>query len=236
MINEIQPAASSTSELIALMIGKERLTKEIAEALYMGIVHDTGIFRFSCTSSRTMMVAGWLMDTGIDFTKITDDTFFRVSYHENQILGRALLESILVLDRRVIVSTVRRKQMDFYQVTPKDLSGIIQQLRVTEGVEAALFLYESGNQEYKVSMRSNGRLDVAAIAGYFGGGGHRLAAGCTMQGTEHDVMNNIIRKMDEQLRELNARAGEDPVSAGPAPSGRKPDLHSGEEPTCSPES
>ena len=236
MINEIQPAASSTSELIALMIGKERLTKEIAEALYMGIVHDTGIFRFSCTSSRTMMVAGWLMDTGIDFTKITDDTFFRVSYHENQILGRALLESILVLDRRVIVSTVRRKQMDFYQVTPKDLSGIIQQLRVTEGVEAALFLYESGNQEYKVSMRSNGRLDVAAIAGYFGGGGHRLAAGCTMQGTEHDVMNNIIRKMDEQLRELNARAGEDPVSAGSAPSGRKPDLHSGEEPICSPES
>jgi hypothetical protein len=57
-----------------------------------------------------------------------------------------------------------------------------------------------------------------------------------MQGTEHDVMNNIIRKMDEQLRELNAHAGEDPVSAGSAPSGRKPDLHSGEEPICSPES
>ncbi|MBR1899565.1 MAG: DHH family phosphoesterase, partial [Lachnospiraceae bacterium] len=98
MINEIQPDSSSTSEIIALMIGKDRISKTIAEPLYMGIVHDTGIFQYSCTSSRTMMVGGWLMDTGIAFSKICDDTFFTKDYHQNQILGRALTESILMLD------------------------------------------------------------------------------------------------------------------------------------------
>ena len=60
--------------------------------------------------------------------------------------------------------------MEFYQVTSEDLEGIVSQLRNTKGVEAAIFLYESGNQEYRVSMRSNGNVDVCTVASYFGGG------------------------------------------------------------------
>ena len=204
MINEIQPDSSSTSEIIALMIGKDRISKTIAEPLYMGIVHDTGIFQYSCTSSRTMMVGGWLMDTGIAFSKICDDTFFTKDYHQNQILGRALTESILMLDGKVIFTVVHKKDMDFYQVKPQDLDGIVQQLRVTQGVEVALFLYESGVRQYKVSMRSNGKVDVAKVAVFFQGGGHKMAAGCTINGGVHDVVNNIVAKIDEQLKEQNA--------------------------------
>lgn len=203
MVNEIQPDASSTSEIIALLIGRARISRSIAEALYMGIVHDTGIFQYSCTSSRTMMVGGWLIDTGIAFSKICDDTFFKKSYHQNQILGRALTESILMLGGRVIFTAIRRKDMEFYQVQPQDLDGIVQQLRVTEGVEVAVFLYESGVREYKVSMRSNGKVDVSKIAVFFQGGGHRMAAGCTINGGVHDVVNNIVAKVDEQLKEQN---------------------------------
>ena len=204
MINEIQPDSSSTSEIIALMIGKDRISKTIAEPLYMGIVHDTGIFQYSCTSSRTMMVGGWLIDTGIAFSKICDDTFFTKDYHQNQILGRALTESILMLDGKVIFTVVHKKDMDFYQVKPQDLDGIVQQLRVTQGVEVALFLYESGVRQYKVSMRSNGKVDVAKVAVFFQGGGHKMAAGCTINGGVHDVVNNIVAKIDEQLKEQNA--------------------------------
>ena len=199
MINEIQPAASSASEMVALLIGRDRLTKEIAEALYMGIAHDTGIFQYSCTSSRTMMVGGWLMDLGIDFSKICDETFFLKSYHQNQMLGRALTESILMLDGRLIFTVVRKKDMDFYQVEPKDLDGIVQQLRVTRGVEIAVFLYETGPCRYKVSLRSNGKVDVAQIGLYFQGGGHVKAAGCTMEGSIHDVVNNIALQAAKQL-------------------------------------
>ena len=199
MINEIQPQASSTSELIALMIGRERITKEIAEALYMGIAHDTGIFQYSCTSSRTMRVSGFLMDTGIDFTRICDETYFLKTYHQNQVLGRCLAESILMLDGKMIFSALRQKDMDFYQIEPKDLDGIVQQLRVTRGVECAVFLYETSPCRYKVSLRSNGAVDVSKICLYFQGGGHVRAAGCTLEGDMHDVVSNIALQVEKQL-------------------------------------
>ena len=199
MINEIQPDASSTSEIITLMIGKERLTNVIAQPLYMGIVHDTGIFQYSCTSSRTMMVGGWLMDTGIAFSRICDDTFFRKTYNQNQVLGHALTQSMLMLDGRVIAAAIHRKDMEFYQVQPKDLDGIVQQLRVTQGVEVAVFLYESADSQYKVSMRSNGKVDVSQIAVFFRGGGHKMAAGCTISGSAQDVINQIVLQIAQQL-------------------------------------
>ncbi len=200
MINEIQPDASSTSELIALMIGKDRITKEIAEPLYMGIAHDTGVFQYSCTSSRTMMVGGWLMDTGIAFSEICDATFFRKTYNQNQVLGRALTESILMMDGKLIFSAMRRKDMDFYQVEPKDMDGIVQQLRLTAGVEVAVFMYEIAPRSYKISLRSNGKVDVSKVAVYFQGGGHVMAAGCTINGGVHDVVNNIAAQVDKQLK------------------------------------
>lgn len=198
-VNMIVPDASSTSELVYGLLEPEKITKEIAEPLYMGIAHDTGIFQYSCTSPETMRIAGKLMETGINFSEIVDETFFKRSYLQNQILGRALLESILVLDKKCIISGVRKKDMEFYHVTPMDLEGIVSQLKTTEGVEAAIFLYETKNQEYRVSMRSNGNVDVQKVASYFGGGGHTRAAGCTMQGSFHDVVNNLTLHIEKQM-------------------------------------
>lgn len=203
-INYIEPEASSTSELVYLLMEEDKVTKEMAEAIYMGIVHDTGVFQYSCTSSRTMNVAGKLMDTGIDFNKIVDDTYYVKSYVQNQILGRALLESITMLDGKIIFSAIRQKDLKFYGVGTKDLDGIVQQLRNTRGVEAAIFLYETGPQEFKVSMRSNGKIDVSRIACFFGGGGHVRAAGCNMQGSVYDVVNNIVEHMHKQLEQVEA--------------------------------
>lgn len=201
-VNEIQPDASSTSEIVTLLIGQDRLTPVIAEPLYMGIVHDTGVFQYSCTSSRTMKVGGWLMDTGIDFSKIVEDTFFIKTYKQTHVIGKALGDSILMLDGKVIFSVIHQKDMDFYGVGPQDLSAIVSLLRKVEGVEVAIFLYQSGSREYKVSMRSNGKVDVARIAVFFQGGGHVKAAGCTMTGGVHDVVNNIVAKVEEQLEEI----------------------------------
>ena len=89
--------------------------------------------------------------------------------------------------------------MEFYQVEPKDLDGIVQQLRVTRGVEVAVFLYETGPCQYKVSLRSNGKVDVSKIGLYFQGGGHVRAAGCTIDGDIHDVVNNIALQVAKQL-------------------------------------
>ncbi len=206
-INYIEPEASSTSELVYTLLEEEKVTREMAEAIYMGIVHDTGVFQYSCTSSKTMNIAGKLMDTGIDFSRIVENTYYVKNYVQQQILGRALLESIMILDKQVIFSVIRQKDMKFYGVEPKDLDGIVQQLRNTKGVEAAIFLYEVGPQQFKVSMRSANKIDVSRIAGYFGGGGHVKAAGCTMQGTVYDVVNNLVGHMYRQLKEWETKEG-----------------------------
>ena len=136
---------------------------------------------------------------GFDFSKLIDETFFEKTYVQNQVLGRALLESIRFMDGRCIFSSIDLKTMEFYKVVPKDLDGIVSQLRITKGVECAIFLYQTKTLEYKVSLRSNGKVDVAAIASYFGGGGHVRAAGCTMQGTVHDCVNNLSEQIEKQL-------------------------------------
>ncbi len=141
------------------------------------------------------------MRKGIDAAGIINRTFYDKTYHQNQILGRALLESILLMDKKVIFSAIRQKEMDFYGVGPSDLDGIVQVLMSTADTEAAIFLYEVSPQTFKVSLRSREFVDVSTIAAYFGGGGHIRAAGCTMQGSIYDVVNNITLHIEKQLRQ-----------------------------------
>ena len=197
--NCIDPKASSTAELVFGTMEEEKISQNTAEALYMGIIHDTGIFQYSNTTQKTMEIAGKLIAKGIDFSRIIDENFYQKTYIQNQVLGRALMESILLLDGKVIMGRMRQKDMEFYGVGPKDLEGIVNQLRVTKGVQVAIFLHETGNQEYKVSLRSNGPIDVSQVCTYFGGGGHVKAAGCTMHGTLHDVVNNLTLHIEQQL-------------------------------------
>lgn len=200
-INVIEPHRSSTCELLYGLLEEDEIDEEIAKALYIGIVHDTGVFRYSNTSPETLELAAKLIKFGFDFPKLIDETFYEKTYVQSQIMGRAILESIRFLDGKCIVSMVDRKMMDFYQVEASDLDGIVNQLRIVKGVECAIFMYEVKPMEYKISMRSNGAVDVAEIAMKFGGGGHVRAAGCTMNGTYHDNINNLAIHIEEQLKE-----------------------------------
>lgn len=197
--NVIKPDASSACEVLYEQLDSSKISKAVAECIYTGIIHDTGVFKYSSTSAKTMRIAGEMMEKGIDFGAIIDGSFYRKNYIQNQILGRALLESITFLDGKGIFSVIKAQDMKFYGVTSADLDGIIDQLRITDGVECAIFIYEQGNHEYKVSMRSNKIVDVSRVAAYFGGGGHVRAAGCTISGSLHDVVNNLALHIEKQL-------------------------------------
>ncbi len=200
-VNEIRPDASSTCEVLYTLLEEEKVSKAVAEAIYTGMVHDTGVFQYSCTSPETMRIAAKLMEKGIPFTKIVEESFYEKTYVQNQILGRCLMESILLMDGKCVIGVVKKKMMDFYHVDPKDLDGIVQQLRIIKGVEVAIFIYEVKPQEFKVSLRSKGKVNVNEVASYFGGGGHVLAAGCTFHGSVYDVMNNLLEIIEKQLVE-----------------------------------
>lgn len=204
--NVIDGHASSACEVVYGQLDESRISKRVAECIYTGIIHDTGVFKYSNTSRKTMEIAGKMMEKGIDFGTIIDGSFYKKTYMQSQILGRALLESITFLDGRCIFSVVRKKDMDFYGVDKSDLDGIVDQLRVIDGIECAIFLYETGIHQFKVSLRSNSIVDVSRIAAYFGGGGHVRAAGCTMSGSVHDVVNNLSAHIAEQLEREKANA------------------------------
>ena len=199
--NYIKPDASSTSELVYELLEKEKITKEIAECLYLGIVHDTGVFQYTCTAPETMLAAADLMRTGIDYSRIISDTYYEKTYVQNQILGKALLDSKLLMDGQCIVSVLPMETMEQYGASAKDLEGIVSQLRVTKGVKVAVFLYELESGDYKVSLRSDSDVDVSRIASSFGGGGHKKAAGVTMKGGAEEIVERLLKAIEEMLSE-----------------------------------
>ena len=202
--NFVNANASATCEFLYDFLDEEKISKEVAECIYTGIIHDTNVFKNSNTTAKTMEVAGAMMEKGINFSQIIDGSFYKKTYVQNQIMGRAVLESVLFLDGKCIFSVVRKQDMDFYGVEASDLDGIVDQLRVTDGVEVAIFLHETENHVYKVSMRSNNFVNVSKVASFFGGGGHVRAAGCTMSGSVHDVINNLSAQIDKQIKEHEA--------------------------------
>ncbi len=197
--NYIVPDASSTSELVYTLLEKEKITRPIAEALYMGIVHDTGVFQYSCTSPETMEIGAELLRKGINGSKIIDQTYYEKTYIQNQLLGKALLESFLFLNKQCIVAVLEKKDLEFCEAEPSDTEGIVSQLRLTKGVEVAVFMYGLDTHRYKVSLRSKEKVDVSLIAKFFGGGGHARAAGATVTGSKYDVINQVAEQISFQL-------------------------------------
>lgn len=199
-INYIDAQASSASELVYDVMEEEDLDMEIAKAIYIGIIHDTGVLKYSNTSPKTLMTTAKLIGFDFDFSDLIEKTFYEKTYVQTLLLGRALLESIQFMEGKCIVSSIEKKTLDFYQADSKDLEGIVSQMNQTKGVECTIFMYQTGMNQYKVSLRSKGNVNVAEVAAFFGGGGHARAAGCTMNGTFYDVVNNLSLHIERQLK------------------------------------
>lgn len=209
----IFPKASSTSELVFDLMQRERITKQIAECIYVGIIHDTGLFQYSCTSPKTMRTAAFLMEQGISFSEIVDRTYVQKTFEQNQILARALQNSTLHLNGTCISSVITKEDMRECNVLAKHLEGIVSHLRATKGVQAAVFFYpkersETGmsenesDQEYKISFRSGSdTVNVAEIAMRYGGGGHIRAAGASTTLEPAVCLRQILDQIRQQMEQ-----------------------------------
>ena len=201
-VNVVEPDASSCCEVLYGLLDPDKISKNVAECLYTGIIHDTGVFKYSNTSRKTMEIVGRLIEFGIDFPRIIDGSFFMKSYEQTKLHGCALLNSKRVMDDRCIYTVVTQEQMKEFGCTVKATDGIVDQLRVIDGVEVVILLYETGNpSEYKVSLRTNSELDLSRIAAVFGGGGHVKAAGCTVTGTVDEILAGLKEQIEIQWKE-----------------------------------
>ena len=198
--NYINGKASSACELVYELMDPDQIDAGIAQALYTGIVTDTGVFQYPSTGEKTMCAAGHLMRYGFDFSSIIREVFFERTPVNARMLGTALLKSQFLEDGRFMLCVLNREDMAAYGAGRRDLDGISAQMVLTKGVDCAVFVHEDETGVWRASMRSIGIVDVARTASLLGGGGHVRAAGCTIRTSITEALGILKKDIEEQLR------------------------------------
>ena len=203
-VNYIDAAASSASELVFNVIDHDAIDKEIAQALYVGMVTDTGVFQYSSTGESTMRAAGHLMSYGFDFTAVIREVFFERTALQAKMLGEAFVRAELSMNGKCMFSILDKALLDRYDATRQDLDGISAQLALTKGIDCAVFLHEDAPGVWRASMRSVKIVNVAALASRFQGGGHIRAAGCTITSDLDEAVRLLKNDIAQQLKDAGA--------------------------------
>lgn len=190
--------ASSTAEVLADVFGElgVTLTPEIAEALYAGLVTDTGRFQYANTTPKALRLAADLLEAGADIQRIFQGVYESMEFAKVKLLARALDRAALYHEGRVVVSYLLRTDFGEVGAAEPYSEGIIDVLRAVEGAELAALIREPPRDvspARKVSLRSSDdRVDVSAIARMSGGGGHRQAAGFSSDLSIAEITNFIV--------------------------------------------
>lgn len=191
--------ASSACEALCDLIDVDKISEKTANCLYLGMIHDTGVFKYSSTTRKTMELAGLLIEKGVKPDFIIDETFYKKTYKQNQLMARVLLDSQLLDDGRIITGLITKELFKELKCTNMDTEGIVEQLRLTDGVEVAIFAYQLTKATYKFSLRSKSTVDVSEIACSFGGGGHIRAAGFECKKDYQETLDKVVELVKKQL-------------------------------------
>lgn len=204
-VNWVEPSSSSVGEMV-FKLAKEmgvEMDKPMAEQIYTAIVTDTGMFSYSNTKPETHRAAAGLLGAKVDHVSIHRQIFETRSFHHVVLLGRVLATMDTACGGRVAHISLMHQMCKDIDIDGIPTDEFISFPRSVQKVEVALFFKEfsSAGDSIKVSFRSNGRVDVNLIASRFGGGGHRLAAGCTIEGSLEAVKKDAIAQVERELKE-----------------------------------
>jgi len=193
--------ASATAELILELLEAygSPISPEAAECLYTGIVSDTGGFRFQNTSARALRVAARLVERGARAAGIAEELWMRRSPGNLRILGLALASLEERAGGRVGAMTISREMFERAKALPEDADGIVQFAKSLEGARVGVLIQEIAPDEIRASLRSDGSIDVNEVAGRFGGGGHRNAAGLRVRGRLEDVRRDLLDAIEQAM-------------------------------------
>ena len=201
-IQLVDPSACSTAEIVYRLIKRLNVTidKAIATSIYTGILTDTGSFRFSNTNQAAFAISREMAELGVEPYNVSQHVFGTYSLGRIKLLNLAL-DSIEISDNgKLSIMTVTRSMLAATGTHPEDVDGMINYARRIEDVKVAALIQEQRNGKsdsdsqgrFHVSLRSDGSVDVAAIAGAFGGGGHVSAAGFQVETTLTQLKSEII--------------------------------------------
>ena len=207
-VNLVDPYAAATCELLYELYDfmDVKLDVEAGEALYTGIVTDTGNFQYTNTTKKTHIIAAELIELGIDKKNIN------ITLYQSQRLQKLKLHSMIMdnmqtfCDGRAAMAYVTLDMYEKAGAKTSESDGINSTLRDIQGVEVAIFLREMSEHEIKVGFRSKNYVDVAEICVKLGGGGHKHAAGCTVLKTMEETLPLIKAEVESVMAEYDERA------------------------------
>jgi len=172
------------------------LTERIATPLYAGLSTDTGGFRFPSASGETFRVAARLVDAGASPSFIYRELFEQDTLARLHLVGRTLAGARTFNDGSCIISTVRQADIKEIGALPADTEDLINLTLAVKGTQLAAILIEQADGRVKLSFRSRGAADCSALAGHFGGGGHKAAAGAIVSGDFDAVEQQVTEAVD----------------------------------------
>ncbi|KOR89965.1 DHH family phosphoesterase [Paenibacillus solani] len=200
-VNLVVPEAAATAEILydLLNLFEVNWDPEIATAIYTGLLTDTGGFRYSNTSPKVMRIASDLLSYGVNGPEIAETLLEEMTLPQTKILVEALNTLSLSEDGRIAWVYVTPEQMELCGAVSEDLEGIVNYPRNIQGVEVGILFKSLKSGIVKASLRSAGRVDVAALAQTFGGGGHVRAAGCSIEGSLQDIIPRVVEQVKLKL-------------------------------------
>jgi phosphoesterase RecJ-like protein len=193
-INIIDERASSTAEILYLILKSlhVQFTFDIAVNLYTAVVTDTGSFRYENTTERAFSICEEMIGFGVSPAHVAAKVYENHPKERFQLLCLVLATMETAREDRIALAHITGDMFSRTRTNPEHAEGFVEYLKEIDSVEVACLLRELGSGRYKVSMRSKERVDVASVARTFGGGGHRKAAGCTLEGDLATVKKILI--------------------------------------------
>jgi phosphoesterase RecJ-like protein len=204
-INWIDSTASAVGEMIYNLCKATgvRVTKEIAECVYTALITDTGSFHYSNTTERTFKVASELVRTGVKPAKTAEAVFASYPWSRIQLMGEVLSTAKRDPSGRVASLRLSQEMQARSGASDEDADGFVNYPLTVGEVEAVVLLKECAPEVYRTSLRSKGDVNVARVAGMFGGGGHRNAAGCTLNGPWDEVEKEVVKLLQDAVDRAN---------------------------------
>ena len=171
------------------------ITLEMGEAIYLGLVNDTGNFAHSNVTNKTFLVASELMRLGVNNNKIVNDFFKTKSLQRMKVLGKALSEMKFIQDKNLMYFNLSYEGLKNLDAIKDDTEGVVEELLNYSDSEVSLFLREDETGKIKGSMRSKHDIDVNKIAGIFGGCGHIKAAGFITELSPDEILKRVVENL-----------------------------------------
>jgi phosphoesterase RecJ-like protein len=203
-LNWIDPSACAAAEMVYQLACKAnvKITADMATCLYTAVLTDTGSFRFAGTNERTFALAEELVRYGADPVRVGQAVYFSNPISKTLLLGAALRN--LKRDGALAWMHVTREDLASCQASEEDCEGLVNYALGNAGIEVAAFFRELENGRFRVSLRSKGAVNVAAIADELGGGGHECASGCSVAGPLAAAENFVLDKLRRILAQASA--------------------------------